>query len=255
MNGRKTRGRAVPKSDQVLVALRLLWISGWAWTTCCSNERNVLCTMLFGAYRFLSGWCSPSSLLAAGLYVKPQQVSLVNHRPFISFALEVAVENLLHQRSVLATAVQQIREEGGTRKKTGGRTKKRESRTGGGWKRLGADWRKAKTEERKRCWWNNPSTPPSSFASSRFQEQTKKEKRERDREREDWQTRNQEGEDIVRPELTGRHLRLYLDPAAAPAPTALPYGEHLAVHHWSSYLISEQQGHEGENQSKENQWK
>jgi len=27
---RKTRGRAVPKSDQVLVALRLLWISGWA---------------------------------------------------------------------------------------------------------------------------------------------------------------------------------------------------------------------------------
>jgi len=30
MNGRKTRGRAVPKSDQVLVALRLLWISGWA---------------------------------------------------------------------------------------------------------------------------------------------------------------------------------------------------------------------------------
>jgi len=27
---KKTRGRAVPKSDQVLVALRLLWISGWA---------------------------------------------------------------------------------------------------------------------------------------------------------------------------------------------------------------------------------
>jgi hypothetical protein len=85
------------------------------------------------------------------------------------------------------------------------------------WKRQwGADWRKAKTEERKQCWWNNLSTPPSSFASSGFQEQTKKEKRERDREREDWQTRNQEGEDIVRPELIGRHLRLHLYPAAAP---------------------------------------
>jgi len=123
---RKTRGRAVPKSDQVLVALRLLWISGWAWTTCCSNERNVLCTMLFGAYQFLSGWCSLSSLLAAGFYVKSQQVSLVNHRPFISFALEVAVENLLHQRSVLATAVQQTREEGGTRRKNWGKNWKKE---------------------------------------------------------------------------------------------------------------------------------
>ena len=45
--------------------------------------------------------------------------------------------------------------------------------------------RKAKTEERKQCWLNSPSTPPSSFASSRFQEQTKKEKRGRDRESED----------------------------------------------------------------------
>jgi len=52
---RKTRGRVVPKSDQVLVAPRLLWVSGWAWTTCCSNERNILYAMLFGAYRFLSG--------------------------------------------------------------------------------------------------------------------------------------------------------------------------------------------------------
>jgi len=76
--------------------------------------------------------------------------------------------------------------------------------------------RKAKTEERKQCWWNSPSTPPSSFASSRFQEQMKKEKRERDRERENRQTRNKEGEDIVRPELTGRHLRLHLYPTAAP---------------------------------------
>ncbi|KAL3573244.1 hypothetical protein D5086_027148 [Populus alba] len=30
------------------------------------NEHNVLCTMLFGAYKFLSGWCSQSNLLAAG---------------------------------------------------------------------------------------------------------------------------------------------------------------------------------------------
>ena len=35
-------------------------------------------------------------------------------------------------------------------------------------------------------------------------------------EREDRQTRSKEGEDIVRPELTGRHLRLHLYPAAAP---------------------------------------
>jgi hypothetical protein len=113
---------------------------------------------------------------------------------------------------------------GGTNKKTGGRTRKPEERV----KRVKRTEkinrkeeddrkRKAKTEERKQCWWNSPSTPaPSSFASSRFQEQTKKEKRERDREREDRQTRNKEGEDIVRPELTGRHLRLHLYPAAAP---------------------------------------
>ncbi|KAJ6861247.1 hypothetical protein NC651_037353 [Populus alba x Populus x berolinensis] len=46
-------GRVVPKSDQVLVALRLLWISGWV-LTCCGSECNVLYTMLFGAYRFQS---------------------------------------------------------------------------------------------------------------------------------------------------------------------------------------------------------
>jgi hypothetical protein len=37
------------------------------------------------------------------------------------FMLEVAVENLLHQRSVSATTVQQTREEGGTRRKNWGK--------------------------------------------------------------------------------------------------------------------------------------
>ena len=89
---------------------------------------------------------------------------------------------------------------GGTNKKTGARTRKPEERV----KRVKRTekinrkeeddrTRKAKTDERKQCWWNSLSTPPSSFASSRFQEQTKKEKRERDREREDRQTTNKEG--------------------------------------------------------------
>lgn len=52
-----------------------------------------------------------ASCVTGGVYVKSQQVSLVNHRPFISFAPEVAVENLLHQRSVSATAVQQTSRE------------------------------------------------------------------------------------------------------------------------------------------------
>jgi transcription initiation factor TFIIH subunit 3 len=57
-----------------------------------------------------------ASYITGGVYVKPQQVSLVNHRPFIFFAPEVAVENLLHQRSISATEVQQTSRERETNK-------------------------------------------------------------------------------------------------------------------------------------------
>ncbi|KAJ6871087.1 hypothetical protein NC652_036683 [Populus alba x Populus x berolinensis] len=99
-----------------------------------------------------------------------------------------------------------------TEKNRGGREQKRRKRTtsrGTNRNRKEEDdrTRKAETEERKQCWWNSPSTPSSSFAKQQIPgTEGEGEKRERPGE-----TRNQEGGDIVRPELT---LRLH--PVAAP---------------------------------------
>ncbi|KAG6767025.1 hypothetical protein POTOM_028204 [Populus tomentosa] len=64
-----------------------------------------------------------ASCITGGVYVKSQQVSLVNHRPFISVALEVAMENLLHQRNVSAIVVQQTRRGGHERARENWRKK------------------------------------------------------------------------------------------------------------------------------------
>jgi hypothetical protein len=143
--------------------------------------------MLFGAYRFLS---------------------------------EVAVENLLHQRSILAIAVQQNREEGGTRrKKLGEELKKERAEPGEDEKDWGLTKRKLK---QRRGSGVGGTTLPHRRLPLRAADSRNRRRRRRERETGKERTDRQE---------TGRHLRLYLDPVAAPAPTALPYGEHLAVHH------------------------
>nr|TKR90226.1 hypothetical protein D5086_0000236060 [Populus alba] len=118
-----------------------------------------------------------------------------------------------------------------TEKNRGGREQKRSKRTtsrGTNRNRKEEDdrTRKAETEERKQCWWNSPSTPPSSFAKQQIPgTEDEGEKRERPGER-----------GLIDKKPGGRRHRPARansspSPRSCTTPAALPHREHPSVLH------------------------